>query len=195
MIPTTRHPRRAKCVHAARVVLVAALLLAIPSPAAKSISDGSTAPSLDQIRADGVEHELRIQSDQDANGMWRLIDRDNQVRWMVARTLPAASDVVGYRGPTEASILFDRELKIASVSLLASADTQEHVEAVVNDARFFQQFEGWPWGGPSEDTKIDAVSGATLTSLALSEGVLKRIGGARPSLVLRDALDVDEIRD
>ncbi len=42
---------------------------------------------------------------------------------------------------------------------------------------------------------IDGVSGATLTSLALANGVLKRIGGSRPSLYFPAELTVNEIRD
>lgn len=193
-----RRPILAKVVHAARVALVVGLLLAIPSPPAKSISDLSMAPSIDQLdlgMLDVSVDSVRINPDQDANGMWRVEDVQGNLIAFVARTLPQAEDVVGYRGPSEASILLDPELIIRSVSLLGSADTQEHVDALAKEKDFFEQFEGWPWGGPSSDTQIDAVSGATLTSLALAEGVLKRIGGQRPSLVFDVPLDADEISD
>lgn len=49
-------------------------------------------------------------------------------------------------------------------------------------------------GDPPATVKIDAVSGATLTSLALAEGLLKRLGSSRPSLVFPDPLQVDEIQ-
>ena len=195
--PRIRHRRLAKLVQAARVAVVVALLLAIPSPAAKFDSDGNSAPSIESLRIGERQRqaELQIEVGQDANGMWRVVDGENGLVAFVARTLPAAQDVVGYRGPTEASIVFDPDLRIISVGLIDSADTQEHVDAVINDEAFFRQFQGWSWGGPPEDAQIDAVSGATLTSLALAEGVLKRIGGARPSLVFRDPLSVDEIAD
>jgi NosR/NirI family transcriptional regulator, nitrous oxide reductase regulator len=124
-----------------------------------------------------------------------LLDSQNQLVGFVARTLPQAKDVVGYRGPTEAVIVFDPTLQIVSVRLLHSADTEEHVAAVRNDAPFTEQFVGWPWGGPSQDTRIDGVSGATLTSLAMAEGVLKRIGGARQSLVFDEPLQPTEVQD
>ncbi len=195
---SNRHPWLAKVVHTARVGLVIALLMAIPSPATKSNSDGSVAPSIDQLDFDSIGDlgsQQRIESSQDANGMWRVVDGQERLVALVARTLPAAEDAVGYRGPTEASIVLDPDLKITAVGLLGSADTQEHVDAVINDEAFFDQFRGWSWGGPAKDVEIDAVSGATLTSLALAEGVLKRIGGQRPSLVFRDPLSVDEIAD
>ncbi len=200
--PHIHRPRLAKLVHSLRVALVAALLLAIPSPATKSVSDGTIAPSIDQLRNDQLRidstteaTELQIETEPDGNGMWRVVDGQNNVVALVARTLPAAKEVVGYRGPTEASIVFDSDLNIVSVGLLDSADTEEHVNAVVNDEGFFAQFEGWPWGGPPEDAAVDGVSGATLTSLALAEGVLARIGGARPSLVFGEPLSTEEIRD
>lgn len=176
-----------------------ALLWAIPSPAVKPEIEAGVAPPIDRIRfSDKVLklQNLRVLPAQDAAGMWPVASTDGSVVALVARTLPAAEEVVGYRGPTEASILLDKDsLQILSVGLLNSADTKEHIETVVNDDAFLQQFEGWPWGGPPADTKIDAVSGATLTSLALAEGVLKRIGGARPSLVFRESISIDEIED
>lgn len=193
-----RRPRLAIIMHAARVTLVIALLMAIPAPSANSSSDGGVAPAWHQLNLSaftGVESSWMIEPDQDANGMWRVVDGQQQLVALVARTLPAAVGVVGYRGPSEASIVFSPELQIVSVGLLDSADTEEHVSAVIEDDEFFRQFRGWPWGGPSTETEIDAVSGATLTSLALAEGVLKRIGGQRPSLVFPDPLRVDEVAD
>ncbi len=189
---TKRRPRLAKLVHCLRFGLVAALLLSIPSPAAKSISDGSAAPPLETV-VRAVPSAVQIDPQQDSNGLWPVRDAENKVVALAARTLPAAKQIVGYRGPTEAAIVLDNDLKILSVALLESSDTEEHVDAVIADESFRRQFEGWQWGGPDADAKIDAVSGATLTSLALAEGVLKRIGGDRPSLVFPDPLTVQEV--
>ena len=79
--------------------------------------------------------------------------------------------------------------------LLQSTDTEEHVTAVKTEQTFFRQFESWAWGGPAVNTQIDAVSGATLTSMALAEGVLKRIGGERPSLLFNQPITMQEIQD
>ena len=192
-----KRPVRAVATHAARMCLVISLLLAIPSPAKRSAGRATALPNIDQIEFDGdlAGKPLRLDPQADSNSMWRLLDAKNNVVGLVARTLPVADDVVGYRGPTESLILLDPDLNLTSVNLLGSADTQEHVDAVAKDRDFFQQFETWGWGGPEADTQIDAVSGATLTSLALAEGVLKRIGGDRPSLIFSEPLQPDEIRD
>ena len=190
--PRTRRPRLALLVHSLRVALVIGLLLAIPSPAEK-VSDGSSPPELDLVRQ-VLPSAASLDQQQDASGMWTVRDAHGKPLAPIARTLPAAIDVVGYRGPTESMIVFDSDLSVAAVRLLSSADTEEHVDAVVSDEIFLQQFKGWPWGGPGADTKVDAVSGATLTSLALAEGVLKRIGGDRPSLVFPASITVEELR-
>jgi NosR/NirI family nitrous oxide reductase transcriptional regulator len=193
-----RHRWLARAVHALRVALVVSLLLAIPSPTVKPEAEPGVAPKIEQLRLDDAFQSIdgfRVAPEQDAAGMWRVVNADDGVVAFAARTMPAAAEVVGYRGPTEAAILLDKDsLQLVSVALLNSADTEEHIEAVVNDEAFLRQFEGWPWGGPPGNIDIDAVSGATLTSLALAEGVLKRIGGARPSLVFRDSISLEEIQ-
>lgn len=131
----------------------------------------------------------------DVSGMWPCSDTGGASLGWIARTLPAASDAVGYRGPTEASILIGTDFVIDSVGLLGSDDTQEHVDAVRRDRRFFDQFHGWVWGALPSELQVDAVSGATLTSLALAEGVIRRMGVSRPSLVFPESLTVEEIHD
>lgn len=179
---------------ALRVGLIAALLLAIPSPSHQSNVDPGAAPALDLIQAVTPNADA-IDPEPSGEGLWTLRDAAGNAIGSVARTLPDAEAIVGYRGPTEAMLVFNDKLELTNVRLLSSADTGEHVDAVVADRAFFEQFVGWPWGGPETKTRIDAVSGATLTSMALAEGILKRIGGERPSLVFPDALKVDEVLD
>ncbi len=195
--PNHRYPLRAQTTHVIRTCLVVSLLLAIPKPASRNPAEVVVAPSLESIEfpAELAGKNLSIGSLPDANGMWRLVDDNESTVGLIARTLPLARNVIGYRGPTESLVLFDPELNLTSVTLLESADTEEHVAAVKADQNFFRQFETWMWGGPPRNTQIDAVSGATLTSLALAEGVLKRIGGERPSLIFSQPITLDEILD
>ena len=180
-------------VHVIRVGVVCALLLLIPTSRPRSLSDVTSSPefSFDQSP---IANVARVAEDVDAAGMWALMDSDGKQVGKLARTLPEAKAAIGYRGPSEASVVFDNALNIVSVRLVDSSDTQEHVDAVVKDNAFFEQFRGWKWGGPSAGTNIDGVSGATLTSLALAKGVMLRIGGDRPSLVFPDAIAESELR-
>ncbi len=188
-----RRPDLALLVHSIRVVIVCGLLLLIPSPVMQINPGTAEPPDLSEIQQ--VLPSAKSVGPQDANGLWTVLDEAGKRIGRVARTLPVAAEIVGYRGPTESSIIFDLDLNIVAVWLLHSADTKEHVHAVRASDAFFKQFEGWPWGGPNSSTRIDGVSGATLTSLALAEGVLKRIGGSRPSLYFPNALTIDEVQD
>ncbi|MCO8121901.1 FMN-binding protein [Stieleria sp. TO1_6] len=181
-------------VHLIRVGIVVALLVLLPSQRSAQVSlhDGSEPPAVDQVRR-VIPGAAAIQTEPDAAGFWRISDSAGHSLGSVARTLPQAADVIGYRGPSEALIVVDDQLKLVGVDLLQSADTEEHVAAVKKDHAFFQQFQTWRWSGPPPGTDIDAVSGATLTSLAIAQGVLKRVGGDRPSLVFPDSIDVQEL--
>jgi hypothetical protein len=176
--------------------LVIALLWAIPSPRGSQLG-GDESLSIDQLRRaiDGLSPDWKVGARDESSGLWQLIDSGDRVVGWAARTLPEAANVVGYRGPTEAAVILDSDLNIAAVGLLGSADTEEHVAAVNGDDRFLNQFRGWTWGELPADLRVDAVSGATLTSLAMAEGVIKRMGDSRPSLVFPDPLDVQEVGD
>ena len=192
---TRQRPRWAIFVHAIRVGLVVALLMLIPSPAGRTGAANSSNPPGIQHVQDLVPTAASVSDEPNAAGLWQIIDGDDNPIGLVGRTLPAASDVLGYRGPSEALLVFDNDLNIKSVGLLQSADTTEHVTAVVQDELFFEQFKNWPWGGPEAGTDVDAVSGATLTSLALAEGILKRIGSDRPSLVFPDNIAAEDVSE
>ena len=195
--PKLMRPLQAKATHVIRTCVVLSLLLAIPKPTLRPQSETVKAPPIEVIELpdDLSGQDLSLDPQQDANGMWRLVDENQETVGLVARTLPIANDVIGYRGPTESLLLFNPDLNLTSVTLLQSADTEEHVTAVKAEQTFFKQFESWVWGGPAAGTQIDAVSGATLTSLALAEGVLKRIGGERPSLLFNQPITIQEIQD
>ena len=176
--------------HALRVAAAIVLMLLIPSP--KRLVEYQDGPPDLVLVQNVLPAAWSIDPQTDASGLWTIRDEAEESLAKVTRTLPIAADVVGYRGPAESLIVFDSQLAIKHVVLINSADTHEHVDAVVADDDFFAQFQGWPWGGPESNAEVDAVSGATLTSLALAEGVLKRIGGERPSLVFADAITQQE---
>lgn len=196
--PRRRRPLRIIAVHAARVGVVVALLSLIPT----SVSDrrpSGTPPAPDEVRA-AVNHlgwdVASIDDEGDAAGRWRLRDVDGQPIGYAATTLPEAADVVGYRGPTDALLILDPDESVVAVRLLSSGDTREHVEAVEADQAFLEQFVGWEWAVATPPGRVDGVSGATLTSLAMAEGILTRVTGASAaagSLVFPDPITRDEV--
>jgi uncharacterized protein with FMN-binding domain len=68
------------------------------------------------------------------------------------------------------------------MEILRSGDTVEHVRDVVNNEAFMTALRGRSREAAVDTANVDAVSGATLTSLAILEGIASRLGGATPSL-------------
>jgi NosR/NirI family nitrous oxide reductase transcriptional regulator len=93
------------------------------------------------------------------------------------RTSPAADRVIGYQGPTDALVGFDPRGKVCGVAVLASYDNEPYV-GYVRDDRAFRRI----WRGMSleeladidpDRTGIEGVSGATMTSQAVAQGIVR----------------------
>ncbi|MEM9644040.1 MAG: FMN-binding protein [Planctomycetota bacterium] len=195
-----RRPLTARFIHALRIGLVLGLFALIPDPVQREFDDQPTAPDWDAIGDLFPADANRFDEKPDDMGLWGIYDAGGNLIAKAARTLPAAKDVSGYRGPTEAVAWMKTDpssddLIIQGVALLGSADTAEHVDAVRSDAEFFDQMKGWSWQNPPDGTDIDGVSGATLTSLALVEGLLRRMDGRRSSLLFAESIRAKEILD
>ncbi|MCA9050749.1 MAG: FMN-binding protein [Planctomycetaceae bacterium] len=128
-----------------------------------------------------------------SGGVAEVLDSGGESLGFAATTLPDSRNVVGYRGPCNLLLAMDGEGRLVGLRLLSSRDTEEHVQKVLADARFFSQFLGWKLGDPQTFTHVDAVSSATLTSLAIAESVAVRLGSEKPSLRFPDDLTPDDI--
>ncbi len=104
-------------------------------------------------------------------------------------TSPESDDLIGYSGPSNVLIALDAAGKIAGVELLSSEDTPAHVAEVRKADAFWRSFIGWT---PAK--KIEAVSGSTLTSLAMAEAIGRRVTGRADSLRFPEPLALDEVR-
>ena len=113
---------------------------------------------------------------------------------LVVQTSPQGDSSMGFAGPSNLLLAFDRERKLMGISVLESRDTPEHVEKVLKDAKFFEQFQGLTWDEARDKQQVDAVSGATLTSLAMVEALRKRLGGAAGSLRFPQGMRLKEVR-
>jgi Na+-translocating ferredoxin:NAD+ oxidoreductase RnfG subunit len=96
------------------------------------------------------------------------------------RTSPAGDAAIGFSGSTDVLVVCDASLRVAGVEILSSRDTRDHVRAVERDGRFLGSFVGRSLDelAAARPAKTDAVAGATLTSLAISEALVRRLGGA-----------------
>lgn len=109
------------------------------------------------------------------------------------KTSPSSDHIVGYSGPTDTLIAFDTDSRILGIDILNSRDTREHVADVQRDDLFMTALVGKSWDEVRDSLNVDAVSGATLTSLAILEGINHRLGGNAPSLRFPDAVEVTEV--
>jgi hypothetical protein len=106
----------------------------------------------------------------------------------VLRTSPVTDDIIGYRGWTDTLIAFDPALHVIGVRLRSSQDTAEHAGDVRDDRYFMKTWNGKPWDEVARKTPeqlhIEGVSGATMTSMAMAEGIMRRLRAADAALAL-----------
>jgi NosR/NirI family nitrous oxide reductase transcriptional regulator len=93
------------------------------------------------------------------------------------RTSPAADRVIGYQGPTDALVGFDPEDRIVGIAVLASFDNEPYVGYVRDDEAFRGLWRGMPIaelaGLDPAAHAVEGVSGATMTSQAVAEGIIR----------------------
>lgn len=151
--------------------------------------DTDGAVTIQQAETVFPEHQFQTP----VEGSGRLITSLNGDPLQLASTMPESLRVVGYRGPSHCLMLMDQNSVVQEVRLLQSQDTQEHVQAVIQDKAFWQQFVGWQQGRSLDFSEVDSVSGATLTSLAIAEGIGRSLGFAPESLKFPKPISNEEV--
>lgn len=95
------------------------------------------------------------------------------------RTSPTADRTIGYQGPTDALVGFDTQNRVCGVAVLASFDNEPYVGYVRSDGRFPGLWHGMPIEllatRDPQQHGVEGVSGATMTSQAIAEGILRAI--------------------
>jgi Na+-translocating ferredoxin:NAD+ oxidoreductase RnfG subunit len=127
------------------------------------------------------------------DGFWTVKDASGIALGQVMQTAPESDDIIGYSGSTNTLIALDRNRRILGLRVLRSGDTTDHLAEVVRHREFFGQFYQKK---AAELTAMQpqAVSGATLTSSAIAEGVLRRMGkSATKSLRFPQELTLEEV--
>lgn len=118
-----------------------------------------------------------------------VFDASGQQIGYVLRTMPHVESVTGYRGWTDTLVAFDPALHVIGVRIRSSQDTREHVGDVKGDPYFLKTWNGKPWDEIArtspEEAGIEGVSGATMTSMAVAEGIMRRLAAADAALAIR----------
>lgn len=169
-----------------RVLLLAAAVIAIRRTQPSEVGELTVDRVRDFFPAAAV---LAAQS-----GMQVVKDASGITLGHVMQTSPEADDIIGYAGPTNTLIALDSRGKVLGLRILHSGDTTDHVAEVVGQRSFFKQFTHKK-AAEVANLHVDGVSGATLTSSAIAEGVLRRLGkSATTSLRFPDAITLDEVK-
>ena len=170
-------------VHVARLAVVAAIAWCVHAEHRRFVARSASADLTDLPMARVQRHlagAAAIGGPSDAVAGGRdLLDAAGARVGTVLRTSPAGDVAIGFSGPTDVLVICDGELRVAGMEVLSSRDTRDHVYAVERDAGFWKSFQGRPLEELARERPdaTHAVSGATLTSLAIAEAVARRLGG------------------
>ena len=118
---------------------------------------------------------VRIDEDQ-------VFDANDKPLGYFLTTSPSCDHLKGYSGPSNVALALDLTGRLVDSRLISSSDTNDHVRSVVENSSFWEQHHGLTLGSPG-NPEIDAVSGSTLTSSAISRAIIERLGGLTTSLL------------
>jgi len=121
-----------------------------------------------------------------------VLGSNGEILGFFIQTSPRSDRITGYSGPTNTLIAFDPDNRVIGIDILESRDTPEHVADVLRDNPFMTAHAAKTWDEVRDGLQVDAVSGATLTSLAILEGINYRLSGNKPSLKFPDEIDLSE---
>ena len=124
----------------------------------------------------------RLEIDEGDRGGWHVLGADGVNLGYVLQTAPESDSVIGYCGWTNTLVAFDPALHVVGVRIRASQDTVEHVGDVKKDRSFLKTWNGRSWdevaGRTPAEEGIEGVSGASMTSLAIADGIVRRLRAA-----------------
>lgn len=185
---------RSCLVHLGRVALLAMILLMMNWHQARVLSEmrarGLDAVALEEIQA--LFPEATALGPADSHG-GRLVLRDDEPVGAVLQTFPDAEPFLGFSGPTNVLIGFGPDETIIGMRILSSGDTRDHLALIEKDSRFLTSFDGLNRNQAREHS-VEAVTGATLTSLAILQGIRARLGKLPESLKFPNEFTLEEAR-
>ena len=184
-------------VHACCVLLFSAIVLLIHARSRTFLAarqdDGLGRVPLARVQR-FLPSAASVQDAVEGAGTREVLDAKEARVGSVLQTAPDSNASIGFSGPSNLLIVFDAQGRIVGVDVLSSGDTPEHVRRVLNDPKFLQSFNGLTWDEAAHRTQVDAVTGATLTSLAMAEGLQRRLGGKPTSFKFPGPVTLANVR-
>ncbi|MDZ4288734.1 MAG: FMN-binding protein [Prosthecobacter sp.] len=174
-------------------LLIAAVLLIRGAVEQRAAKEAAAALTPQRVR-DFFPEAAALGEMNPANAWRPVLDDRGQTLGFAATTAPASDKIIGYSGPTNSLIAFDSRGSVIGTRILKSHDTPDHVAEVIADRKFFTQFREMKPGAPAP-LPLHTVSGATLTSAAIAQGVLEKLGqSSKVSLRFPEDITLAEVR-
>jgi Na+-translocating ferredoxin:NAD+ oxidoreductase RnfG subunit len=131
--------------------------------------------------------------DPESRGGLQVLSSDRVTLGYVIQTAPDSDRFLGFSGPTNLLVAFDPTDRILAISILASEDTRDHVDLIQRSPKFFRFWKGMSWSEAAASKDIDGVAGATLTSLAMIQGIQQRLGAAEVSTKFPNPIELSDV--
>jgi Na+-translocating ferredoxin:NAD+ oxidoreductase RnfG subunit len=195
--PAPSNAGRLWALHGGRVLVFCAVVLLIhlqhrERRRARRADAGPIRVEIDTLRRFYPEAR-RLAAAPSDDGRWKVLDARDAALGYVLQTSPEADQIIGFSGPTNVLLAFAPDDRLRGVAILSSGDTRDHVREVRGDERFLASFGGLSWEKAARPRDVDAVSGATLTSLAVAESIALRLGGEKASLRFPEPLTAEAV--
>jgi uncharacterized protein with FMN-binding domain len=168
---------------AGRVLLLAGIVAAVHVRHRERMSE-QHAQSLSNIplrQLRQVFPEVISLGDAESHGGRVVLGPNHEPLGYLIQTAPESDRFIGFSGSTNLAVGFTNEDRIRGLVILKSDDTRDHVDLIERQGRFLESFAGKTWP-EAAGLEVDAVSGATLTSLSMLEGLRARLGNTGRSL-------------
>lgn len=125
----------------------------------------------------------------------QALDSNKKPLGLVTQTSPAGDSAIGFSGSTNLLVIWDGAQKVSSVSIRSSGDTLDHVDAILEEPDFFEQFVGKTRQELARFKNVEAVSGATLTSMAIIDAISMRFGGEKQASRFPNPIRIEEVTE
>lgn len=184
---------RKRLVHGCRIAILICIVVLVRLQHTKSIDSRSAASVVElQSLAEVFPGAASVRGASD--GRTEVLDADGTSIGYALQTSPQADHIIGFSGPTNVLIALSADDRVIGLRALSSGDTRDHVRQVVEDEQFMTSLNGLA-STELRNVDIDAVSGATLTSLSISESIALRLGSKTTgSLRFPDPPSLDAVK-
>lgn len=182
-------------VHLIRIALLLAIMLImrLQHDRLVAISKSKSLGSIELSQVQPFFTQAAKWGEPESHGGLQVLSSEGEVLGYAIQTAPDSDRFLGFSGPSNLLVAFNQEDKIVGISILASDDTRDHVDLIRRNASFFRFWEGMSWSEAASSKNVDGVAGATLTTMAMIQGVQKRLGAAVVSAKFPKPLELSDV--